>query len=108
METAPMPPLPTATAPLMLISMIVHLVGFILWIMVLVKQFQEGGPLHGVLGIVTCGLWTLIWGWIHSSELGITNLMLIWTVIIVCQMVLGGVVQASAMQEMMQQLPATP
>jgi len=103
-----MPAMPATGGPLMILSSVVALAGFILWIIVLVKQFQEGGALHGVLGIITCGIWTLIWGWIHASELGITNLMLIWTAVIVCQLVLNGVLYSSMMQAMMQQMPVTP
>ena len=63
--------------------------------MVLIKQFQDdekGGVLHGIIGLVTCGLWTLIWGWIHHEKHYIKNLMLMWTIGIVIQIVAGGVV----------------
>jgi hypothetical protein len=61
----------------------------ICFIIVLIKQFQEGGILHGIIGIITCGLWTFIWGWINSGRLNIRNLMLIWTLIWVVAIILN-------------------
>jgi hypothetical protein len=56
---------------------------FVCFIMVLIKQFESGGVAHGVIGIVTCGIWTFIWGWINAGEEKIKSLMLIWTVLVV-------------------------
>ncbi|HEX8773899.1 MAG TPA: hypothetical protein VF735_09835 [Pyrinomonadaceae bacterium] len=53
--------------------------GLICFIIVLIKQFQNGGVVHGIIGIITCGLWTFIWGWMNSGKLNIRNIMLIWT-----------------------------
>lgn len=64
---------------LMLVGGLASLVSFVCWIMVLIKQFQTAGPIHGIIGIVTCGIWTLIWGWMNADKLGIKNIMLIWT-----------------------------
>jgi hypothetical protein len=61
----------------------------ICFIIVLIKQFQEGGLLHGIIGIITCGLWTLIWGWINAGKLNIRNLMLIWTVLWLAAIILN-------------------
>ena len=58
-------------------------------IIVLIKQFQEGGVLHGIIGMITCGIWTLIWGWINSGKLKIRNLMLIWTLLWVVAIILN-------------------
>ena len=67
---------------------------FICFIIVLIKQFQDGGIVHGIIGIVTCGIWTFIWGWMNSSRLNIRNLMLAWTglwlVAIVLNVMSGG------------------
>lgn len=57
-------------------------------IIVVIKLFQEKGPLHGILGII-CGLYTFIWGWMNVDRLGIRNIMLIWTGIIVLSIVLN-------------------
>lgn len=55
---------------------------FVCQIMVLIKLFQEKGPLHGILGFF-CGLYPLIWGWINADRLKIRNIMLIWTGLLV-------------------------
>jgi hypothetical protein len=65
-----------------IIAMLVGLASFICFIMVLIKQFQNGGVVHGIIGIITCGIWTFIWGWMNAGNLNIRNLMLAWTVLI--------------------------
>jgi hypothetical protein len=57
-------------------------------VLVLIKQFQLGSAVHGIIGIVTCGLWTFIWGWINAGKHGIKNLMLIWTALALVGIVL--------------------
>ena len=56
-------------------------------ILVVVKMFQNAGALHGILGLI-CGLYAYIWGWMNSSKLGIKNLMIIWTVLIIVYIIL--------------------
>jgi hypothetical protein len=41
---------------LLLVGGLATLVSFVCWIMVLIKQFQTAGPIHGIIGIVTCGI----------------------------------------------------
>ena len=53
----------------------------ICFIMVLIKQFQKGGVVHVIIGIITCGIWTLIWGWMNANNLNIKNLMIIFTLL---------------------------
>ncbi|HEV2828223.1 MAG TPA: hypothetical protein VGW76_11535 [Pyrinomonadaceae bacterium] len=67
---------------MLILLWIVNLAAFICFIMVLIKQFQTAGPIHGIIGIITCGIWTFIWGWMNSAQLNIKNIMLIWTVLI--------------------------
>lgn len=55
--------------------------GLICFIMVLIKQFQTAGAVHGIIGIVTCGIWTFIWGWMNANNLNIKNIMIIWTLL---------------------------
>ena len=63
---------------------VIWLGSIICFIIVLIKLFQDKGALHGILGLI-CGLYTFIWGWMNSGKLGIRNIMMIWTlVIIVC------------------------
>jgi hypothetical protein len=76
-----------------ILAMVCSLVWLVLLIIVLIKQFQNAGVVHGIIGIVTCGIWTFIWGWMNSGKLNLRNIMLIWTlVIIVCIIlnVMGG------------------
>jgi len=51
----------------------------ILWILVVIKLFKNGEALFGILGIVTCGLFAFIYGWIKHKEWKLTKLMLIWS-----------------------------
>jgi uncharacterized membrane protein len=66
-----------------IIGMLVGLGWFICFIMVLIKQFQNAGAVHGIIGIITCSVWTFIWGWMNASNLNIKNIMMIWTLLIV-------------------------
>ena len=78
---------------------VLSLVGLIVFIMVLIKQFKHGGALQGIIGIITCGFWTFIWGWIKHKSLAMTKLMIIWTIIQVTPLVLIGVFGAAMMGE---------
>ncbi|CAN5763161.1 MAG: hypothetical protein H0T77_09330 [Pyrinomonadaceae bacterium] len=66
-----------------IIGMLVGLASLVCFIMVLIKQFQNGGAVHGIIGIITCGIWTFIWGWINAGNLNIKNLMMAWTLLII-------------------------
>ncbi len=71
--------------------------GFLVWlvllaavvvqILVVVKMFQNAGALHGILGLI-CGIYAYIWGWMNSTKLGIRNLMIIWTALIILYAIL--------------------
>jgi len=60
----------------------------ICWIIVLIKIFQNDGALKGILGIV-CSLFAFIWGWMNANRLGIKNIMMIWTVLLIIYLILG-------------------
>lgn len=62
---------------------IANLVCFIL---VLIKLFKKEGVLLGILGII-CALYTFIWGWINHKKQKITNIMIIWTALVIIQLV---------------------
>lgn len=72
----------------------VVLVGMIICqIIVAIKIFQNDGALKGILALI-CGLFGLIWGWMNAARLGVKQIMLIWTVLIVIYCILaamGGV-----------------
>ena len=56
------------------------------FILVLVKQFESEGVFKGLIGILTCGIWTFIWGWINAKEQNIVSLMLLWTLFVVIRL----------------------
>lgn len=66
---------------------IVLLAAVVVQILVVVKMFQNAGVVHGILGLI-CGIYAYIWGWMNSSKLGIKNLMIIWTVLIILYAIL--------------------
>ena len=68
--------------------MFVTLASFVCFVLVLVKQFQNGGVVHGIVGIVTCGIWTFVWGWLKSGRLDFRVLMLVWTTLIIVNVVI--------------------
>ena len=79
---------------------VLSLISLIVFIIVLIKQFKHGGALQGIIGIITCGLWTFIWGWIKHKSLALTKIMIIWTIIQLTPLVLLGVFGAAMMGEM--------
>jgi hypothetical protein len=68
-------------------------------VMVLLKLFPAEGPLKGILGII-CGLYTYIWGWMNSSRFNLKTIMLIWTAVIILQMIMAGMMGFSAASSM--------
>jgi len=83
------------------------LVAFVVQILVVVKMFQNAGALHGILGII-CGLYAYIWGWMNSGKLGIRNLMIIWTILIIIYFILAATLGASFGYNMGAPGPVTP
>lgn len=71
-----------------ILAMLVGLGCLICFIIVLIKQFQNAGVVHGIIGIITCGIWTFIWGWMNATNLNIKNIMMIWSLLIVVSLVL--------------------
>ncbi|HJZ69445.1 MAG TPA: hypothetical protein VKF81_15080 [Blastocatellia bacterium] len=72
-----------------ILQLLISLACLVCFIVVLIKQFQVGGVVHGIIGIITCSLWTFIWGWINSGKAGVRNIMLIWTVLIIVAIILA-------------------
>jgi hypothetical protein len=82
---------------MMILASLVGLGSLVCFVIVLIKQFQTAGPLHGIIGLITCGIWTFIWGWMKASTLNLKNMMLIWTALIVLGIVLNGMGAMSAL-----------
>ena len=61
------------------------ILGFVAGLVVLIKLFQKSGFLMGVIGLVTCNIYTFIWGWmnIKDEQLKLKNWMYIWTAVII-------------------------
>ncbi|MGB8336116.1 MAG: tetratricopeptide repeat protein [Desulfobacterales bacterium] len=78
------------------------LIGTIMLILVLVKSFKEGGLLHGLLGVLTGGIYTFVWGWLRSQRLQLTKTMLLWTV---CLILGGTLVYVTGPVQMLQSIP---
>lgn len=62
----------------------------ICWIIVLIRMFKEAGVVQGIIGLI-CSLWAFIWGWMNSGRLGLRNIMIIWTILIILYAILFGV-----------------
>ena len=72
-----------------ILQLLISLGCLVCFIIVLIKQFQVGGAVHGIIGIITCSLWTFIWGWINAGKAGVKNIMLIWTLLIIVNIILA-------------------
>lgn len=57
---------------------------------------KEQSPLLGILSIVFCGLGGFIIGWVKAKQWGIQKIMMIWTALVVLQVI----VQVIAMSTM--------
>jgi hypothetical protein len=71
-----------------IVALCVGLASLICFIIVLIKLFQNEGALKGILGLI-CGLYTFIWGWMNATRLNLRNIMMIWTLLIIIQIVLN-------------------
>jgi len=90
----------TTTLILGALLSIIQIVGLILLIMVLIQQFKHGGVLNGVIGIITFGFWTFIWGWIKHKNLELSKIMVLWTIMTITPLVLTAVFGFAMMNEM--------
>jgi hypothetical protein len=67
------------------------------FIMIIIKQFQSGATGWGVATIISalcCGigfLVALIWGWLNYQAPGMRNLVIIYTILTVFVVILGGI-----------------
>jgi hypothetical protein len=71
-----------------ILAMLVGIGCLICYVIVLIKLFQNEGALKGILGII-CGLYTFVWGWMNADRLGVKNIMMIWTLLLIIQLVLN-------------------
>jgi hypothetical protein len=78
----------------------------VVFIIVLVKLFQNEGAGKGILGLI-CGIYTYIWGWMNATRLNLKKLMLIWTVLIIVGIILYIIGGGAAMISSMSSQPTT-
>jgi tellurite resistance protein TehA-like permease len=76
-------------------------VSLVCWIMVLIKMFKDN-VVMGIIGIL-CGLFAFIYGWVKVKEYQVKNVMLVWTIAIVGQIVFGVMGGMSALSSMSSQ-----
>jgi len=77
-----MGPLPAA------LGLVCGVGALVCWILVLVKIFRDSVGL-GVLGIISIGIFTFIYGWMKCEEYHIRKVMTWWTVFLAGGNVLG-------------------
>ncbi|MFZ0242263.1 MAG: tetratricopeptide repeat protein [Desulfobacterales bacterium] len=78
------------------------LIGSILLILVLIKSFTAGGVRHGLLGLLSGGVYTFVWGWLGARRLKMTMTMILWTI---CIMAGGALVYMTGPAQMLQSIP---
>lgn len=76
---------------------VVAIISLVCFIKVLIALFKKEGAGLGIVGIVTCGIYPFIWGWMKSTELGLKKTMVWWTICVVGSIVLWFVAIAGMM-----------
>ena len=71
-----------------ILALLCLLGSIVCWIIVLIRMFKEAGVVHGIIGIL-CSLYAFIWGWLNSGKLGLRNIMIIWTLLIIAYVILA-------------------
>ncbi|MFL6275209.1 MAG: hypothetical protein ACJ74G_08350 [Blastocatellia bacterium] len=71
-----------------ILAMVAGIAALVCQIIVVVKMFQTAGALQGIIGLI-CGLWAFIWGWMNAGKVGIKNIMMIWTGLIILYIILA-------------------
>lgn len=78
---------------------LLSIASFVIFVMVLIRSFKDGGILHGILGLLTCGMYTYIWGWIKGKQLQLTKTMLLWTLCWIGSLAIPFVMGTSALMK---------
>ena len=87
---------------LSILALLLGLGALVAFIIVLVKLFQIEGVGKGILGLI-CAIYTFIWGWMKSKELGLRNIMIIWSLLIVLSIILNVIATSVAINAAMSQ-----
>jgi Flp pilus assembly protein protease CpaA len=89
------------SGPVAIVSNIVGLVGLVCFILVIVKMFQNnqtGLAIACIVGLCVCGIGyfvAFIMGWVKSGEWKLKPVMLVWTIVLVVNLILSGYVYAT-------------
>src|SRR5437588_10594148 len=89
------------------IGLITGIVSLVCYILVIVKMFQHGQTVMGIVCLVLllcCGLGGLIafiFGWVKAKEWNITNIMIIWSICILVN-IIAGVMNPAPFQQLQQ------
>ena len=62
-----------------IVETVTNIINLIAFLIVLIRLFQRKGALHGILGIITLGIYPFIWGWAKCGVEKLTWVMIIWT-----------------------------
>ncbi|MBI5714127.1 MAG: hypothetical protein HZC38_12000 [Chloroflexi bacterium] len=61
-----------------LLAMLCLIAALVFFVLVVIKMFQKAGAVQGILGIITCGIWTYIWGWMNMKDEKFQNIPIMW------------------------------
>jgi hypothetical protein len=82
--------------PLEIVSWVLGIISLICYVLVLIQMFQHGKTGLAIACIVLlfcCGIGALIvfiYGWMNAKQWNFSNIMTIWTICFVVNLVLGG------------------
>ena len=85
---------------------VVAIAAFVCFILVAIPIFRQSvglGILYVIVAIATCGIGALIWGWAKASEYGLQKVMVLWTICVVANLLLGAASIVAAGGEMREQ-----
>jgi hypothetical protein len=92
-----------------IVALALGIVGIVCFIKVLIVLFSKAGVGLGILGIITCGLFAFIWGWVKHKEYGLTKVMTVWTIVWVVSIAINVMAMPAMMRDIQSQqtLPAS-
>jgi len=59
-----------------ILALVAGLASLVCFVIMLISLFKEKGALHGILGIISCGIYPFIWGWMNADRLGKKQIMI--------------------------------
>jgi hypothetical protein len=62
------------------LALIAGVAQLVFWVMTIVRCFQTGKVLQGVISIIFCGIGAYIIGWINVKNWNYMNIMIAWTI----------------------------